>query len=172
MSKSIKIFSIIIIVIVAVLWIFLQLLFGMVSDIDRSSSDINTIVAIEWFLLTFLVSFLIYIGYSKKLFPIYFSLIIANIFFMLVNCLKTPIFLKNLGFHHSNYVPTSNPLLFPTIIYAFFLVYINLRFRQKKLITQNFSRLIYIICIITIAIIIYVIKSSESEMEKILHFQG
>jgi hypothetical protein len=172
MSKLRKVVLIILIMIISVLWIFLQLLFGMVSDLDRSSSDINVIVSIEWFLLSFLVSFLIYIGYSKKLESFFFSLIIANIFFMLAMCLESPIFLRNLGFYHSDYVPTANPLLFPTGVYTFFLAYINLRFRQKKVISQNFSRLIYIICLIAIAIIIYVIKSSEYEMEKILHFRG
>jgi hypothetical protein len=172
MNKSTKIFSIVIIVIISFLWIFLQLLFGMVSDLDRSSSDINKTVAVEWILLTFLVSLLIYIGYSKKLISIYFSLVTANIFFTLVMCLKSPIFLRNLGFHHSSYVPVLNPLLFPTTIYAFFLAYINFRFRQKKLISQNFSRIIYIVCLIALAIIVYITKSSKGEMEKILHFQG
>lgn len=172
MTKSEKIASIIIIVISSALWIFFRLLFGTVSHLDRSSSDINTIVAIEWLLLSFLVSFLIYIGYSKKLISIYFSLLIANIFFILVISLKSPIFLMDLGFDNSNYVPTSNPLFFPTIAYGFFLAYINLKFRQKKVISQNLSRLTNITCLFAIAIIIYVIKSSESEMEKILYFQG
>lgn len=172
MSKIKKIVSIIIIEIIFAWWISLQLLFGMVTNLDHSSFRINTLVAIEWFLLSFLVSILIYVGYSKKIILIYYSLIITNIFLMLVMCLKSPICLRNLGFHHASYVPVSNPLLSLTFVYVLFLAYINLRFKEQKVISQKFSNIIYLFCIVTIIILIYVVKSSQSEMEKILHFQG
>ena len=172
MSKIKKIVSIIIIEIIFAWWISLQLLFGMVTNLDHSSFRINTLVAIEWFLLSFLVSILIYVGYSKKIFLIYYSLIITNIFLMLVMCLKSPICLRNLGFHHASYVPVSTPLLSLTFVYVLFLAYINLRFKEQKVISQKFSNIIYLFCIVTIIILIYVVKSSQSEMEKILHFQG
>ena len=172
MSKIKKIVSIIIIEIIFAWWISLQLLFGMATNLDHSSFRINTLVAIEWFLLSFLVSILIYVGYSKKIILIYYSLIITNIFLMLVMCLKSPICLRNLGFHHASYVPVSTPLLSLTFVYVLFLAYINLRFKEQKVISQKFSNIIYLFCIVTIIILIYVVKSSQSEMEKILHFQG
>ena len=172
MSKIKKIVSIIIIEIIFAWWISLQLLFGMVTNLDHSSFRINTLVAIEWFLLSFLVSILIYVGYSKKIILIYYSLIITNIFLMLVMCLKSPICLRNLGFHHASYVPVSTPLLSLTFVYVLFLAYINLRFKEQKVISQKFSNIIYLFCLVTIIILIYVVKSSQSEMEKILHFQG
>ena len=172
MSKIKKIVSIIIIEIIFAWWISLQLLFGMVTNLDHSSFRINTLVAIEWFLLSFLVSILIYVGYSKKIILIYYSLLTANIFLMLVMCLKSPICLRNLGFHHASYVPVSTPLLSLTFVYVLFLAYINLRFKEQKVISQKFSNIIYLFCIVTIIILIYVVKSSQSEMEKILHFQG
>lgn len=172
MSKIKKIVSIIIIEFIFAWWISLQLLFGMATNLDHSSFRINTLVAIEWFLLSFLVSILIYVGYSKKIILIYYSLLTANIFLMLVKCLKSPICLRNLGFHHASYVPVSTPLLSLSFVYVFFLAYINLRFKEQKVVSQKFSNIIYLFCIVTIIILIYVVKSSQSEMEKILHFQG
>ena len=172
MSTIKKIVLIIFIEIIFAWWISVQLLFGMVTNLDHSSFRINTLVAIEWFLLSFLVSILIYVGYSKKIILIYYSLLTANIFLMLVMCLKSPICLRNLGFHHASYVPVSTPLLSLTFVYVFFLVYINLRFKEQKVISQKLSNVIYLFCIVTIIILIYVVKSSQSEMEKILHFQG
>ena len=172
MSTIKKIVLIIFIEIIFAWWISVQLLFGMVTNLDHSSFRINTLVAIEWFLLSFLVSILIYLGYFKKIILIYYSLLIANIFLMLVMCLKSPICLRNLGFHHASYVPVSTPLLSLTFVYVFFLAYINLRFKEQKVVSQKFSNIIYLFCIVTIIILIYVVKSSQSEMEKILHFQG
>lgn len=172
MSKIKKIVSIISIEFIFAWWISLQLLFGMATNLDHSSFRINTLVAIEWFLLSFLVSILIYVGYSKKIILIYYSLLTANIFLMLVKCLKSPICLRNLGFHHASYVPVSTPLLSLSFVYVFFLAYINLRFKEQKVVSQKFSNIIYLFCIVTIIILIYVVKSSQSEMEKILHFQG
>lgn len=172
MSKIKKIVSIIIIEFIFAWWIALQLLFGMATNLDHSSFRINTLVAIEWFLLSFLVSILIYVGYSKKIILIYYSLIITNIFLMLVMCLKSPICLRNLGFHHASYVPVSTPLLSLSFVYVLFLAYINLRFKEQKVVSQKFSNIIYLFCLVTIIILIYVVKSSQSEMEKILHFQG
>lgn len=172
MNRSTKIISIIIIIIIMAFWTFLQHVFSMVNNLDKTSSEINTIVAIEWCLLTLFVSYLIYVGYVKKIVVTYFSFLIANIFFMIATSIKTPIFLRNVGFHHSDYIPTLNPLLINSFVFISFLVYINFRFRQKKVTSKMFSKLVYVYSIIAVLTIIYVKISSKPEIEKILNFSG
>lgn len=172
MSKLNKVLLIIFVEFIFTWWISLQLLFGMVSNLDHSHFKINVVVASEWFFLSFLLSLLIYVGYSKKIMFIYYALVPINIFLMLVMCLKSPICLRNLGFHHASYVPVSTPLLSLSFVYIFFLAYINLKFKEQQVISQKFSNVIYLFCIVTIIILIYVVKSSQSEIEKILHFRG
>jgi hypothetical protein len=172
MTKPVKIVSIIITILFIAFYTFLQIIFGMVNNVDRTTSNVNIIVAIEWGLFAVLISYLIYIGYNKKIVTFYYSFIIANIFFMLAMCLKFPIFLRNIGFHHSEYRPTLNPLVVNSILYIAFLIYINFKFKQKKIINIKLSRLVYIFTIIAILTIIYVKKISEPEIQKILHFQG
>lgn len=168
-----KTFRIIIIVFFLLFSGFIILLFSLLGQVnDHSVLNINTIITTESILFVLLISHIIYNGFKAQSVNFYFSFLIANLVFMSAVYYETPVMTRNVGFHHVNIVPTQSPLIINLGFYIALLLYLNVSFREDKITSSKFSRIIYAVAIVAISITAIIKINAETEYQEMLHFQG
>ena len=143
----------------------------MVSKTDHFGLDINIIVAFEWVILLILILFLIFVGIAEKLVWM-FSFIIANLFYMIAICAMKPIYMKNMGWHHVDYIPVYSPLMVNATSYIILLIYLNFTFKEKDITSLRFSWITYTFSLISILAVVVIRITSATTMYNIIHNQG
>lgn len=77
-----------------------------------------------------------------------------------------------MGFHHTNYVPVTNPLIPNALFYLVFLIYLNYKFNKAVITSRYFSVIVYILAAIAFAAILVITKKAEPEIQRMMNFRG
>ncbi|MGX7666079.1 hypothetical protein [Flavobacterium pedocola] len=163
------IFKIIHFTITASLLLITIFIFYIFSGLQK---PLNNIVLFELILALAILLFLLYGSITKNGVTFIVPLLVSNLFFMLVSCIQKPVIMRNTGFHDASLVPIVNPLAGLSILYCLLMTYITYSSKNKKLISTNFSYILYGVIISAILLVIYLKISSADEIQEIIHFKG